>query len=232
MGGNTTASDILKERRRLEKEAGLGEYGADVKEKQAKRRAEAEEKFGKEKVVESLLGAAEGAGGGGKRLTGLGAIAAAMTGGGKGALGVMKAEREALDKLSDAEEKMALAEDLYKRGDIASAQKMAADAQQQRTENALRLRQIQSTEAYQGLMAKAAIARASQATGVKPGDAINAIKTASELRGELRNLDASDPVDAARIQEIQQQLQMLKLLAGVGTARGAGISIEDVPDKA
>ena len=225
LGGNTTASDILKERRRLEEEAGLGEYGAGVKEKQAKRRAETEEKFSKEKTVQALLGAAEGAGGGGKRLTGLGAIAAAMTGGGKGALGVMREERAALEKLDEAGEKMAMAEELYKRGDIASAQKMAADAQQQRTENALRLRQIQSTEAYQGLMAQAAIARASQTTGVKAGDAINAIKTASELRGELTQLDASDPVDAARIQEIQQQLQMLKLLAGAGTARGAGLTI-------
>ena len=225
LGGNTTASDILKERRRLEEEAGLGEYGAGVKEKQTKRRAETEEKFGKEKQVQALLSAAEGAGGGGKRLTGLGALAAAVSGGGKGALSVMKEERAALEKLDEAGEKMAMAEELYKRGDIASAQKMAADAQQQQQANALRLRQIQSTETYQGLMAQAALAKASQTTGVKPGDAISAIKTASELRGELRDLDASDPVDAARIQEIQQQLQMLKLLAGVGTARGAGLTI-------
>jgi hypothetical protein len=232
LGGNTTASDILKERRRLEKEAGLGEYGADVKEKQAKRRAEAEEKFGKEKVVESLLGAAEAVGAGGRRLEGLGAFAAAATGGAKGALNVMKEQRTALDKLADAEEKMAMAEDLYKRGDIASAQKMAADAQQQRTENALRLRQIQSTEAYQGMMARAAIARASQATGVKPGDAINALKQADVLRQRMSMLDPKDPAGAAEIQAIQQELQMLKLLAGVGTMRGAGISIEDVPDEA
>jgi hypothetical protein len=225
LGGNTTASDILKERRRLEKEAGLGEYGAGVKEKQTKRRAETEEKFGKEKQVQALLSAAEGAGGGGKRLTGLGALAAAVSGGGKGALSVMKEERAALEKLDEAGEKMAMAEELYKRGDIASAQKMAAEAEQQRTANALRLRQIQSTEAYQGLMAQAALARASQVTGVKAGDAINAIETASKIRAELRDLDASDPVDAARIQEIQQQLQMLKLLAGAGTVRGAGLTI-------
>jgi len=146
LGGNTTASDILKERRRLEKEAGLGEYGADVKDKQAKRRAESEEKFGKEKTVQALLGAAEAVGAGGKRLEGIGAFAAAASGGGKGALGVMKEEREALDKLADAEEKMALAEDLYKRGDIASAQKMAAEAQQQRSENTIKLRQLQIQE--------------------------------------------------------------------------------------
>jgi len=146
LGGNTTASDILKERRRLEKEAGLGEYGADVKEKQAKRRAESEEKFGKEKTVQALLGAAEAVNAGGKRLEGIGAFAAAATGGGKGALGVMKAEREALDKLADAEEKMALAEDLYKRGDIASAQKMAAEAQQQQRESAFKMRQLQIQE--------------------------------------------------------------------------------------
>jgi hypothetical protein len=146
LGGNTTASDILKERRRLEEEAGLGEYGAGVKEKQTKRRAETEEKFSKEKTVQALLGAAEAAGGGGKRLTGLGALAAAVSGGGKGALNVMKEERAALEKISDAEEKMAMAEELYKRGDIASAQKMAADAQQQQQENVLKLRQLEIQE--------------------------------------------------------------------------------------
>jgi uncharacterized protein (UPF0254 family) len=154
LGGNTTASDILKERRRLEEEAGLGEYGAGVKEKQTKRRAETEEKFGKEKTVQALLGAAEAAGGGGKRLTGLGALAAAVSGGGKGALSVMKEERAALEKISDAEEKMAMAEELYKRGDIASAQKMAADAQQQQQENVLKLRQLQIQE--RALTAKSA----------------------------------------------------------------------------
>jgi hypothetical protein len=154
LGGKTTASDILKERRRLEEEAGLGEYGAGVKEKQTKRRAETEEKFGKEKTVQALLGAAEAAGGGGKRLTGLGALAAAVSGGGKGALSVMKEERAALEKISDAEEKMAMAEELYKRGDIASAQKMAADAQQQQQENVLKLRQLQIQE--RALTAKSA----------------------------------------------------------------------------
>jgi hypothetical protein len=44
-------------------------------------------------------------------------------------------------------------------------------------------------------------------------------------------LDPSNPAEAAEIQAIQQQLQMLKLLAGTGTMRGAGISIEDVPDE-
>jgi hypothetical protein len=172
LGGKTTASDILKERRRLEQEAGLGEYGAGVKEKQAKRRAETEEKFGKEKTVQALLAAAEAAGGGGKRLTGLGALAAAASGGGKGALAAMKEERAALKEIDDAQEKMAMAEDLYRRGDIASAQKMAAEAQQQQQESAIKLRQLE----LQGITAQAALARASQATGVKPGDAINALK--------------------------------------------------------
>ena len=230
MGGKTTASDILKERRRLEEEAGLGEYGAGVKEKQAKRRAETEEKLSRQKEVSTLAAMAKAAGG--KRKEGLGALAAAVSGGAEAASAVMREERETLDKLSDAEEKMAMAEDLYKRGDIASAQKMAAEAQQQQQANALRLRQIQSTEAYQGLMAQAAIARASQTTGVKPGDAINAIKESNNLRQRMAMLDPSNPAEAAEIQAIQQQLQMLKLLAGSGTMRGAGISIQDVPDEA
>jgi hypothetical protein len=58
----------------------------------------------------------------------------------------MKEERAALEKLDEAGEKMAMAEELYKRGDIASAQKMAADAQQQQQENVLKLRQLQIQE--------------------------------------------------------------------------------------
>jgi hypothetical protein len=46
-----------------------------------------------------------------------------------------------------------MAEDLYKRGDIASAQKMAAEAQQQQQENVLKLRQLQIQE--RALAAKA-----------------------------------------------------------------------------
>ena len=49
---------------------------------------------------------------------------------------------------------------------------------------------------------------------------------------QMAMLDPKNPAEAAEIQAIQQQLQMLKLLAGTGTMRGAGISIQDVPDEA
>ena len=145
---NTDASNVLKEFRRLEKEAGLGEYGASVKEKQAKRRAETEEKLGKEKIVQSLFGAAEAAGAGGKRLEGLGAIAAAVSGGGKGALSVMKEERAAMKELSESEEKLALAEELYKRGEISTAMKMAEENKVRNMEAQFKLAELGERRRY------------------------------------------------------------------------------------
>jgi hypothetical protein len=197
LGGKTTASDILKERRRLEQEAGLGEYGAGVKEKQAKRRAETEEKFGKEKTVQALLAAAEAAGGGGKRLTGLGALAAAASGGGKGALGVMKEERAALKEIDDAQEKMAMAEDLYRRGDIASAQKMAAEAQQQQQESAIKLRQLQIQE-------RALAARAGKGFTLPQ----TILSTLEKERAELEDAFSNQQIDEA---EYQRRLNILEL---------------------
>jgi len=214
LGGKTTASDILKERRQLEKEAGLGEYGADLKEKQTKRRAEAEEKFGKEKTVQALLSAAEAAGAGGKRLEGLGAIAAAVSGGGKGALSVMKEEREALDKLADAEEKMAMAEDLYKRGDIASAQKMAAEAQQQQQANALKLRQLQIQE-------RALAARASGKVAIPQTILAQLQKEAATIEDAFSAGQIDEAEYARRMNSLQlRQREALAMSVLAGLERG------------
>jgi len=214
LGGKTTASDILKERRQLEKEAGLGEYGADLKEKQTKRRAEAEEKFGKEKTVQALLSAAEAAGAGGKRLEGLGAIAAAVSGGGKGALSVMKEEREALDKLADAEEKMAMAEDLYKRGDIASAQKMAAEAQQQQQANALKLRQLQIQE-------RALAARASGKVAIPQTILAQLQKEAADIENSFSAGQIDEAEYARRMNSLQlRQREALAMSVLAGLERG------------
>lgn len=199
LGGKTTASDILKERRRLEQEAGLGEYGSEVKEKQAKRRAETEEKFGKEKIVQALLGAAEGAGAGGKRIQGgiAGVLAAAASGGGKGALASMREERAALKEIDEAQEKMALAEDLYKRGDIASAQKMAAEAQQQQQESAIKLRQLQIQE-------RALAARAGKGFTL-PQTILTELE---KQRADLENDFSNEQIDEA---EYQRRLNILEL---------------------
>jgi hypothetical protein len=162
-----------------------------------RRRAETEEKFGKEKTVQALLAAAEAAGGGGKRLTGLGALAAAASGGGKGALAAMKEERAALKEIDDAQEKMAMAEDLYRRGDIASAQKMAAEAQQQQQESAIKLRQLQIQER----------ALAAKASGkfTLPQTILTELE---KQRADLENDFSNEQIDEA---EYQRRLNILEL---------------------
>jgi hypothetical protein len=111
-----------------------------------KRKGEAEERFQKGISSETFLEAAEAAGGGGKRLTGLGALAAAVGGAGKAATRLRREKDTALDKVTEGEERLLLAEDLYKRGRVSDATKMAKAAEQQIFDNTLKLRTLDLTE--------------------------------------------------------------------------------------
>jgi hypothetical protein len=130
----------------LLKKMGLGAYGEKVRESMGKRKGEAEERFQKGIGSETFLEAAEAAGGGGKRLTGLGALAAAVGGAGKAATRLRREKDTALDKVTEGEERLLLAEDLYKRGRVSDATKMAKAAEQQIFDNTLKLRTLDLTE--------------------------------------------------------------------------------------
>jgi hypothetical protein len=130
----------------LLKKMGLGAYGEKVRESMGKRKSEAEERFQKGISSETFLEAAEAAGGGGKRLTGLGALAAAVGGAGKAATRLRREKDTALDKVTEGEERLLLAEDLYKRGRVSDATKMAKAAEQQIFDNTLKLRTLDLTE--------------------------------------------------------------------------------------
>ena len=130
----------------LLKKMGLGAYGEKVRESMGKRRGEAEERFQKGIGSETFLEAAEAAGGGGKRLTGLSALAAAVGGAGKAATRLRREKDTALDKVAEGEERLMLAEDLYKRGRVADATKMAKSAEQQIFDNQIKLRSLDLTE--------------------------------------------------------------------------------------
>jgi len=130
----------------LLKKMGLGAYGEKVRESMGKRRGEVEERFQKGIGSETFLEAAEAAGGGGKRLTGLSALAAAVGGAGKAATRLRREKDTALDKVAEGEERLMLAEDLYKRGRVADATKMAKSAEQQIFDNQIKLRSLDLTE--------------------------------------------------------------------------------------
>ena len=57
------------------------------------------------------------------------------------------------------------------------------------------------------------------------------MKQSDLLRQRLSMLDPEEEANAAEIQSINQDLQMLKAIAGMGTLRGIGLQIEDVADE-
>jgi hypothetical protein len=135
----------------LFKKMGIGAYGEKVRESMGKRRGEAEERFQKGIGSETFLEAAEAAGGGGKRLTGLSALAAAVGGAGKAATRLRREKDLALDKVAEGEERLMLAEDLYKRNRVSEATKMAESGKQMIFDNTIKSKtldeQIRRTDA-------------------------------------------------------------------------------------
>lgn len=219
---------ILEREDALMKEMGLGEYGAKARESMAERRRKAEEMYGRSLGAEPLLAAAEAAGGGGKRMSGLQALASAVGAAGKSAAGIRREERSALDKITEGEERLALAEDLYKRGRVSDANKEARAAQQQIFTNQLKLQELQLQE--RGLAGREkyydALIKSQGAKGAgtfKGGDVARISQQIQNIMFELR-----DEKDPTRTQMLMQQLQALR--AAQSRVLLGGIQITDTPD--
>jgi hypothetical protein len=188
-----------------------------------KRRGEAEERFQKGIGSETFLEAAEAAGGGGKRLTGLSALAAAVGGAGKAATRLRREKDTALDKITEGEERLILAEDLYNRGRVSEATKTAKAAEQQIFDNKLKLRTLDLTE--QKINATLAAAKSRGAGSFRGGADIAKLTTSiQELTGAL----ADPKLPPQQRQLYEQQLKMLKAAQARILLQGA--SIEDLPD--
>jgi hypothetical protein len=207
----------------LLKKMGLGAYGEKVRESMGKRKGEAEERFQKGISSETFLEAAEAAGGGGKRLTGLGALAAAVGGAGKAATRLRREKDTALDKVTEGEERLLLAEDLYKRGRVSDATKMAKTAEQQIFDNTVKLKTLD--EQIRRTDATIAAAKA-KASGAFRGGA-DIAQLATSIQEITRSL-ADPKLPPQERQMYEQQLKMLKAAQARILLQGA--SIEDRPD--
>ena len=207
----------------LLKKMGLGAYGEKVRESMGKRKGEAEERFQKGISSETFLEAAEAAGGGGKRLTGLGALAAAVGGAGKAATRLRREKDTALDKVTEGEERLLLAEDLYKRGRVSDATKMAKTAEQQIFDNTVKLKTLD--EQIRRTDATIAAAKA-KASGAFRGGA-DVAKLATSIQ-EVTSLLADPKLPPQQRQMYEQQLKVLKATQARILLQGA--SIEDQPD--
>jgi len=219
----TDPEKLLAAEDALLKKMGLGAYGEKVRESMGKRRGEAEERFQKGIGSETFLEAAEAAGGGGKRLTGLSALAAAVGGAGKAATRLRREKDTALDKITEGEERLILAEDLYNRGRVSEATKTAKAAEQQIFDNKLKLRTLDLTE--QKINATLAAAKSRGAGSFRGGADIAKLTTSiQELTGAL----ADPKLPPQQRQLYEQQLKMLKAAQARILLQGA--SIEDLPD--
>lgn len=228
----TDAESIYNARKALMEKAGLGAFGADVE----KMLGESEEKTKKGleglKLVKAATTGAKAVGGRGRnRKSGLEALASAVSGAAEGAGSVAEKEMEVQSKFDEFRIRNAQAKDAYERGEVGKADELSRAAQKAEKEYALKSRELDILEKYKDQVSQAAILKASKQYGVKPGDVVNATKTARELREELSNIDPENPANAARIAEIKQDIQMMKALAGMGTLGSLGLQIQDVPDE-
>jgi hypothetical protein len=222
--GETDPEKLIAAEDALLKKMGLGAYGEKVRESMGKRKGEAEERFQKGISSETFLEAAEAAGGGGKRLTGLSALAAAVGGAGKAATRVRRERDTALDKVTEGEERLLLAEDLYKRGRVADATKMAKSAEQQIFDNTVKLKTLD--EQIRRTDATIAAYKAKGAGSFRGGADVAKLATSIQ---EVTSLLADPKLPPQQRQMYEQQLKVLKATQARILLQGA--SIEDRPDE-
>lgn len=228
----TDPSKILEDRKKLMAAQGIGEFGADVEEMLGESESKAMKGLEGLKLARAATAGAKAVGGRGReRKTGLEALAAAVSGAAEGAGSVAERELEAQTKFDEFRMKQAMAKDAYDRGEVGKAQELAMSAQKDQRDYNLKKEELDILRSYRDAQGQAAMAKASQQYGVKPGDVVSAVKQSDLLRQRLAMLDPEDEVNAAEIQQITQDLQMLKAIAGMGTIRGMGLQIQDVPDE-
>jgi hypothetical protein len=221
----TDAEKILTAEDELMKKMGIGEYGAPVKESLAKRRGEAEERFQKGISSETFLEAAKAAGGNGKRMTGLQALAAAVGGAGDAATRLRREKDTAMDKLTEGEEKLLLAQDLYKRGRVSEAQKLGRQAEQEIFDNSIKLKTLDLTQQKINATLASAMARSRGAGTTFKQDIA---KLSQQIQDTMAALRATK--DPKEIAMLQQQLQLLRAAQARALTSGSGISITDEED--
>ena len=224
---------ILEQIRALEKEQGLGEFGAKAKEIREGRKARVEKTIERALASEPYLAGAEAAGQvrptGRRGLAGLLDVAAPTVAAmGKSAAGIQRQRTDALDKLAEGEERLALAQEQYMRGNIKDATTMANQAKKDMFNADLKLQELGLKQSYYNALGLAAKAKAAGGGGFKLGDVTRATTAINDLQNQLRMLDPKK--DKAAIAETQRLIQVLKGGIGVAYARGTGATIEDTED--
>jgi hypothetical protein len=156
-------------------------------------------------------------------LTGLSALAAAVGGAGKAATRLRREKDTALDKVTEGEERLMLAEDLYKRGRVSEATKMAESGKQMIFDNTIKSKTLD--EQIRRTDATIAAYKAKGAGSFRGGADVAKLATSIQ---EVTSLLANPELPPQQRQMYEQQLKVLKATQARILLQGA--SIEDRPD--
>lgn len=232
---------ILELRRQLEKEAGLGEFGAGAKEIRGKRKERVEKTIERALASEPYLAGAEAAGAikptGRRGLAGLLDVAAPTVAAmGKSAAGIQRQRTEALDKLAEGEERLALAEEQYLRGNIKDATTEARQAKKDMFTSSVQLEQLRALENYRkqqlGLL-QARVQAAGQGRGGMRGTDFTAFEDIRNAKTqELQGLMKDPKKNKDRIAKLEQEILGYNTMIRAGMLRNlsSDASIFNEPD--
>lgn len=225
---DTDEQAILRKRRELERAEGLGEFGAKVEESQKKRRGDIEAMYAKAGESEPFLKAAKAVGG--KRKSGLEALAAAVGAGGESMAELRREKAGAMDKLAQGEETLALAREQYQRGNIAEAMKMAQVGKEKTLSAQLKMRELSIMEDYRRGQLSAMMNKGQ--AGMKGTDFEKMEGILGSKNQELQTLMKDPKKNKDKITALQQEILGYQTMIRAGMMRNlaGGVSITDQPD--
>jgi hypothetical protein len=225
---DTDEQAILRKRRELERAEGLGEFGAKVEESQKKRRGDIEAMYAKAGESEPFLKAAKAVGG--KRKSGLEALAAAVGAGGESMAELRREKAGAMDKLAQGEETLALAREQYQRGNIAEAMKMAQVGKEKTLSAQLKMRELGIMEDYRRGQLSAMMNKGQ--AGMKGTDFEKMESILGSKNQELQTLMKDPKKNKDKITALQQEILGYQTMIRAGMMRNlaGGVSITDQPD--
>lgn len=225
---DTDEQAILRKRRELERAEGLGEFGEKVEESQKKRRGDIESMYAKAGESEPFLKAAKAVGG--KRKSGLEALAAAVGAGGESMAELRREKAGAMDKLAQGEETLALAREQYQRGNIAEAMKMAQVGKEKTLSAQLKMRELGIMEDYRRGQLSAMLNKGQ--ASIRGTDFEKYENILDSKNQALQTLMKDPKKNKDKITALQQEILGYQTMIRAGMMRNlaGGVSITDQPD--
>jgi len=167
---------------------------------------------------------------GGKRKSGLEALAAAVGAGGESMAELRREKAGAMDKLAQGEETLALAREQYQRGNIAEAMKMAQVGKEKTLSAQLKMRELGIMEDYRRGQLSAMMNKGQ--AGMKGTDFEKMESILESKNQRLQTLMKDPKKNKNDITALQQEILGYQTMIRAGMMRNlaSGVSITDQPD--